>query len=151
MTSCNIDGKQHTTPCADCPFRRTVEAGALGGSPSHVYVGQVEAGFVIPCHSSIDYDDPDWKAKASRPGGVSQCAGAAIFRANIEREKENRGLIKLPKDTDNVFASYREFVSHHEGIDYPESLFSQVALDMCAAEAMKAAGVVLTLKPRDDL
>ncbi len=149
MTSCNNDGKQHTTPCADCPFRRTVEKGALGGSPVQTYVGQSAIPMMqIPCHSCIDYDDPNWKAKASVPGGVSQCAGAAIFRSNIGMESVNDRIVSLPKDTDNVFASYNEFVAHHSDLDVADVNITQDMIDHCVQRELHRSGVVVSLVPK---
>ena len=34
------DKKQHTKPCAECPFSRQVEPGGTGGANPLVYVGQ---------------------------------------------------------------------------------------------------------------
>ena len=140
--------KQHTSPCTDCPFRKTVEPGALGGSSTVTYVGQIASSipFVIPCHSCIDYDDPDWKAKASVPGGVSSCAGAAIFRSNIGKVKP--ALLTLPKDTETVFSSYEEFVSHHEGLDLPDGSIPQAKIDDCVRHELERAGVVVSLVPK---
>jgi hypothetical protein len=136
---------QHTTPCATCPFRRTTEPGYLGGSPTQTYVGQTEAGFMIACHSCINYDDPDWKEKASVYGNVGQCAGAAIFRSNIEKPRP--ALLTLPPNTDIVFASYAEFVAHHEGITLAEAeqCLRDVTPAECAQAELRRAGVVLNL------
>lgn len=116
--------EQRTSPCAECPFARHIKPGALGGSPTSTYVGQANGPFWLPCHCSTDFNDPKWKTDVTKP----QCAGAAIFRANVEvADKMPDFLLKLPKDTTKVFASFAEFVAHHE----------QVPLDT-AAQFIKA-------------
>lgn len=140
---------QHQSPCSTCPFARSTEPGTLGGSPVGTYVGQTEAGFLIYCHECLDYDDPDWKEKASKPGAMNQCAGAAIFRSNIERPKP--AILTLPKDTEKVFASHAEFVAHHAKLSLAEA---ELLLEQCPPELfvdleMRRAGVTLTLVPRE--
>ncbi len=111
--------KQHETPCAACPFRRTTAPGcqtqgvSLGGSPSFTYIGQAHGPFWLPCHSTHNYKDP----VARRDPSNLQCAGAAIYRANTERDKQlPPSLLHLPKDVNAVFASPVEFLAHHEDI-----------------------------------
>lgn len=97
---------QHQKPCSECPFSRSVIPGALGGSDACVYVGQIHGPFFLHCHMCVDHTDPNWKADIS----TSQCAGAAIFRANLGLQPA--GLLSLPVDT-KVFASAAEFLAHH--------------------------------------
>jgi hypothetical protein len=115
-------------PCDECPFNRRVKPGALGGSDPLRYIGQAEAGFVIPCHKTIDYSDPEWNTKCL--GTASQCAGLAIYRANcginLEQAPANVVIktmgatpgvqLELPANRELVFASHAEFLSHHVGI-----------------------------------
>lgn len=110
--------KQHTRPRKTCPFRRDSTPGELGGSPVETFVGQTYGAFWIPCHELLDYSDPNWREQYH----VSQCAGAAIYRANCHPEiGRPEALLKLPKDTDVVFASPAEFIAHHERISVREA------------------------------
>lgn len=98
-------------PCKDCPFSRGVAPGALGGSPVETYIGQAVGPFMLPCHKTCDFDDPEWKDKV---GQTPQCAGAAIYRANIGvADLMPPGIARLPPDRANVFASHEEFIAHH--------------------------------------
>lgn len=98
-------------PCKDCPFSREVKPGALGGSPVNTYIGQAYGPFVIPCHKHCDFTDPDWKQKTI---DTPQCAGVAIFRANIGVSPYLPAMIHtLAPNHDAVFSSPAEFMAHH--------------------------------------
>lgn len=100
--------KSPKVPCKQCPFSRRCEPGALGGSSPAVYIGQSQGSFFLPCHLHTDYDDPNWKVDVTRP----QCAGAAIYRANLGVAYSER-LLHLPAGHPDVFASHEEFLAHH--------------------------------------
>lgn len=108
--------KHMAAPCGSCPFTRTSQPGNLGGSPVEVYIGQTHGPFVLPCHCACNFDDPNWKDKAL---DTPQCAGAAIFRANIGVAAElPPALHTLPADYERVFSDAEEFVAHHLDISY---------------------------------
>lgn len=106
---------QHTTPCGECPFRRTVEPGALGGSEPEVYIGQAQGQFWLPCHMRQDCTTDEGRRDPSSP----QCAGAAIYRANIGGVA--RPLLELPADPVVAFASAEEFLAHHRRLPLDEA------------------------------
>lgn len=141
----SICKNQHRTPCKECPFRRSVEPGALGGSQPEVYIGQAEAGFYLPCH--MRYKE-GVSAKAQDPNEVAHCAGAAIFRSNVgvtvpmlPPDVAAQQRADFPKDTENVFASYGEFLAHHGHVSV---IFANYLLDnitplmLARAEARRA-------------
>lgn len=100
-------------PCRDCPFTRACPPGKLGGSSALTFVGQVHGPFWLPCHSHTNYADPNWKTDISKP----QCAGAAMFRANVGvAELMPDGLLAATPDA-SVFASAAEFLAHHAPVD----------------------------------
>lgn len=100
--------------CKQCPFSRTIEPGALGGSSPETYLGQAAGPFVLPCHLHCDFDDPDWKAKTV---DTPQCAGAAIYRANIGMAQYLPPQIhRLAPNVDAVFARSVEFLAHHKKV-----------------------------------
>lgn len=106
--------KQRTTPCRDCPFRRDVKPGTLGGSTSTVYVGQSIGPFVLNCHRAEGYEEMLTTGKCL---DVEQCAGAAIYRANLGvDDRLPSRLLRLPADSELVFDSHVEFVAHHEQV-----------------------------------
>lgn len=73
-----------------------------------MFVGQAAGPFLLNCHLDPDYpDDP-------RSPEILQCAGAAVFRSNMEFDKRLPvGLLSLPPNTQAVFASPSELVAHH--------------------------------------
>ncbi len=75
--------KQHESPCSTCPFARTCEIGATGGASVFKLAGQANGPFMFPCHSTHDSSKLEERLKAADPAANSQCAGAAIFRANV--------------------------------------------------------------------
>lgn len=105
--------------CKACPFSRTVEPGALGGSSPETYLGQAAGPFVLPCHLHCDFEDPDWKAKSIN---TPQCAGAAIYRANIGVAWGLPDAIHhLAPNVEAVFATPEEFLAHHKSITLLEA------------------------------
>jgi len=99
--------KQHSSPCGGCPFSRAIAPGELGGGRPETYVGQAVGPFWLPCHCSANY-----RGKETVASEVSQCAGAAIFRANIGVQMPP-ALLSLPRDTEKVFSTLADFWSHH--------------------------------------
>lgn len=97
-------------PCNQCPFSRAIEPGYLGGSPPETFIGQAVLPFWLPCHQCSNY-----RGKESDASKVRQCAGAAIFRANIGSVPPAPMLV-LPKDTELVFSTVAEFYAHHKRI-----------------------------------
>ena len=94
---------QHTRPCGDCPFRRGSLKGWLGGHAPQEFMVFAMADGAYPCHT---------RAGAL---GVSliQCAGMAIFRANIGKLPRGRRALRLPQDKALVFGTPGEFLEHH--------------------------------------
>lgn len=109
--------KKLKKPCADCPYSKTVTPGVLGGSDASVYVGQGHGPFWLPCHKTCDFTDPNWKDNHT----VQQCAGAAIYRANIDRAKLMPGSLHTLDKSDTVFQSPEELYAHHKQISLEEA------------------------------
>lgn len=111
--------KNVMSPCPDCPFSRTVKPGALGGSPPETFIGQAYGPFILPCHKTCNFSDPLWKDKTI---DTPQCAGAAIFRANIGLNGQFPAVIhQLAPNKDKVFANAAEFYAHHKQISQFEA------------------------------
>lgn len=87
--------QQHTSPCADCPWARKSIPGWLGEHTAEEWLLYAHGEAIIPCHCV-----------------THQCAGAAIYRANVCKRVPEGGL-KLPSDKNRVF-SFNEFKAHHE-------------------------------------
>jgi hypothetical protein len=90
--------KQHTKPCGDCPWRRDSLPGWLGGVPAETWLRGAHGEERIDCHTLIG----------------PQCAGSAIYRANVCKAPRDPDVLRLPKDKANVFASPTEFLEHHK-------------------------------------
>lgn len=127
-------------PCKECPFSRSCEPGALGGSSWQTYVGQIVGPFLLNCHAAKDYD----KLKDSLEG--VQCAGAAIFRANVcVSYFLPDALLKSEPDSDLVFEYFSEFVAHHEqiSVDEAESMLEKSGPMDCLNAELVRSGVRL--------
>lgn len=74
----------------------------------------------MPCHSSVDYKDPQWLAKfLAKKRGV-QCRGRAIFQANNCKMPRDREVLRLKSDHTLVFSTSVEFTKHHADQRYLE-------------------------------
>lgn len=89
--------RQHKKPCSDCPFRRDALAGWLGGQTPEHFMRLAMSDSPEPCHATIG----------------PQCAGIAIFRANICKVPRDPEVLQLPRDKEAVFAWPNEFIEHH--------------------------------------
>ncbi len=93
-------------PCPQCPWRRDTTKppknnGDIGGSDVIVYLAQAYGPFWLPCHMSKNYE-----LRRVDPSKVTQCAGAAVFRANVDVDYlMPDAMLHLDADTDTVFAS----------------------------------------------
>lgn len=90
---------QHRTPCSDCPWARTALPGWLGGLTAQEWVGIAhgEIKDIVPCHTV----------------GNQQCAGLAIYRANVCKVPRDRLALRLPANRKTVFSNPPEFTAHH--------------------------------------
>ena len=138
-----IMSNQHTKACSSCPFSKQCLPGDLGGSPVETYVGQSVGPFFLPCHSCNGYKGNDSTDMSKHP----QCAGAAIFRANIGRAELMPGpLLQLFADSDpHVFDSMEEFIAHHRPDLTPEEV-GQMASDW--PHLLHEQYIIATLKGR---
>lgn len=68
----------------------------------------------MPCHLTVDYEDPNWQKKWEAKKIGRLCAGAAVFFANICKSSRDRDRLVLPPDRETVFAWPAEFLAHHE-------------------------------------
>lgn len=89
---------QHRLPCADCPFTRTALRGWLGSMSVEVWLMAAHGESRIDCHAKTDM----------------QCAGAAIYRANMAKLCRSPDALRLPPNRKLVFATPAEFSKHHK-------------------------------------
>lgn len=88
-------------PCTDCPWARTALPGWTGSLTPEEWVAAAHGEARIECHVFEG----------------SQCAGAAIYRANVVKTCRDPTVPRLPADRVAVFALPKEFIEHHEGSD----------------------------------
>lgn len=88
---------QHRRPCADCPFARRAYPGWLGRLSVDEWLRAAHGESLIDCHTTTNW----------------QCAGAAIYRANVAKNCYLPGVLKLGPDPRRVFAAPTEFIKHH--------------------------------------
>jgi hypothetical protein len=121
-------------PCRDCPYRRNSTPGWLGkGNPTqeeldHLCEHYVEGALSdyaqdadgnrtdIPCHLTIQFEDPDWEQNQYPDAPL--CAGALIFAKNnfkSPREPQRREAVDAVEHDPNVFRYPFEFFEHHGG------------------------------------
>lgn len=94
--------KQHSKPCSDCPWSRKSISGWLGPHDADTWLRIAHGDGRIECH-----------ALKGRQGNW-QCAGAAIYRANVCKSVPYPEVMRLPSNTKLVFG-FHEFKPHHEG------------------------------------
>lgn len=102
-------------PCNQCPFRRKAMAGWLGESTPEGFIATILMDYEpLPCHSTVDYNRPDWHARwmSGRDKKAKLCAGALTIAANTGR-KPHFGHATADKEA--VFATFAEFIEHHRG------------------------------------
>lgn len=106
--------KQHTTPCAECPWRRESAPGWLGASTPEEFMLQAQSEIRMPCHCHVDYEQEDWEDQIE---DAPRCAGHAIFLKNSCKMPREPGLKQfvneVNKDTTKVFNWPHEFLAHH--------------------------------------
>ena len=89
---------QHRRPCSDCPWARTALNGWLGSSTPEEWLRYAHGEGTSECHTLLG----------------AQCAGFAIYRANVCKVPIDRNALVLPPDRERVFATPMEFLEHHK-------------------------------------
>lgn len=96
---------QHRKPCADCPFSRRAIPGWIGLRTVDEFLRDAHGETYLECHCTTN----------------KQCAGAAIFRANVIKSCRDPGHLRLEPDKEIVFATNDEFRNHHSQHLYKET------------------------------
>jgi hypothetical protein len=89
---------QHEKPCGDCPWTRKAVPGWLGSLSPDEWIEAAHGESTSECHTLLG----------------AQCAGMAIYRANMCKLPRNQSALKLKADRENVFATPKEFLNHHK-------------------------------------
>lgn len=95
-----------TKPCTECPWRRDATPGHLGPHSAQDWIRTAHGENPIACHLTVRHNDQPWSE-------LKQCAGAAIFRANICKQPRHTAVAVLEADTATVFGWDNEFTDHH--------------------------------------
>jgi hypothetical protein len=72
----------------------------------------------MPCHCTIDYEDPDWR-KTQLPN-APLCVGGLIFMRNVAklpRDPVLRAAMEEVPRYSKVFATSQAFLQHHNRKD----------------------------------
>lgn len=128
---------KHSQPCAQCPWRRASAPGWLGDDTPEGFLHAAKSECHMPCHATIDYDDPNWKS--SQLPTAPLCAGALIFLRNTGAMPRDPMLAEAAKqverDAELVFANGPEFVEHHHSL----GLARKTAKCVCGKNATETA------------
>ena len=123
-------------PCRACPYRKKSLVGWLGASSPEDFVAATFGEEIVdvgggrmallprgeespmPCHLTINYEDPEWKEKwlggwDKGKGTGSLCAGAAVMFANRVKLPRHIDLPSRAADRENIFTQPTEFIAHH--------------------------------------
>ena len=103
--------KPPSKPCCESPFRKKSAPGYFGNDTPDHFLALTMRDHPMPCHTSVDYERPDWRDTLGR---ARHCAGAATFFANIGKLSRDPERVKLPKSA-TVFATPGDFLKHHGG------------------------------------
>jgi hypothetical protein len=90
-------------PCSDCPWSRQALPGWLGSNTREEWIAIAHGEFRVDCHTRKN----------------NECAGLAIYRANVCKSVRDPSVLVLPADRDAVFARPQEFLDHHEKVGRP--------------------------------
>lgn len=95
--------RQHKTPCSDCPWSRQSLNGWLGGVSVESWLREAHGDAPVPCHVLKG----------------AQCAGMAIYRANVCKLPRSPEALRLPANQTKVFSMPMEFAAHHNSTPKP--------------------------------
>lgn len=132
-------------PCRECPFTRSIAPGFTGGADPAVFVGQAVGPFLLPCHMDTRY------AEERHSPELVQCAGAAIYRANIGAADRLPGaMLRCSPDPAAVFTSPAELLAHHRqvALEDAEAELQRTPPGVLLERELARSGVVVVEAPR---
>lgn len=95
-------------PCRDCPWRRVSAPGWLGSeADAQEWIERAHGETDVECHITEGH----------------QCAGIAIYRANVCKVVKDRDTRILNPDREAVFALPQQFKDHHDIGPKPKPVF----------------------------
>lgn len=114
--------------CKPCPFRPTSAPGWLGSYTAGSVFSAIWKGFPFFCHTSINYRNANWEARAMKSGKL--CTGGLLFAhkihapdGEIKHEQIRTARLKVLDIKDQlVVMAPREFGEHHQPIETRETI-----------------------------
>lgn len=101
------------SPCHECPFRLGGPVGWTGSAAPEEFAAAIIHDERLPCHQTIDYEDPQWQARWSE-GEIGQlCAGALTMAANRAQRSRSPSRPVYPADRVNVYPSLQAMIEAH--------------------------------------
>lgn len=97
----DVETKQHTSPCADCPWARASLPGWLGSTGLGKFLVIAHNHGPMECHTRV-----------IKGADAAECAGAAIYRKNV-CQSVDPGVLRLPADREKCWGQPLEFAQHH--------------------------------------
>ena len=94
---------QTKRPCSDCPWARASLPAWLGTATKEEWIQIAHGEYKVECHTRKD----------------NQCAGLAIYRANVAKSVRDPSVLVLPPDEKAVFSTPMEFLDHHAKVGAP--------------------------------
>lgn len=113
--------KQHTTPCANCPFLRN-QAGMITGERVEELADALERDIHFSCHKTIDYTNSE-DGEGRTTAKTRLCAGSMIVThrsgghpSQMARIMGRCGAFKyedIAQSTADCFDSFEDFIEAH--------------------------------------
>lgn len=102
-------------PCAECPFRVGGPAGWMGTATPEAYAADIINDARMPCHMTVDYEDPDWHRRWIDSERGSLCAGALVMMSNIVKRTRDKDRPVVPADRVTVYPTLTAMIDAHRG------------------------------------
>jgi hypothetical protein len=87
--------------------------GWLGEASPESFIVEISMERPLPCHQTIDYEDPAWLEKWNAGSVGNMCAGALILSANMCKRPRDQAFPKTAQDKKTVFETHQAFLDHH--------------------------------------
>lgn len=101
------------TPCQECPFRVGGPVGWTGAAAPEEFAASVLHDERMPCHKTIDYEDPHWLAKWSARENGQLCAGALVMAANRAQRSRAPDRPVYQADRAGVYPTLQSMIDAH--------------------------------------
>ena len=98
LDEARVTPEQHKNPCVDCPFGRIAVPGWLAGETPDRWLQMAHSETKFECHTLLPH----------------QCAGSAIYRANVCKTPRDPQILQLRSNRKLVFSTPQEFLKHHQ-------------------------------------